>query len=251
MNMEKTMIRKFSLGLVTVLTTAILVACGSPAATTAPTLPVATATSAAPTNAPADTAAPDATATTGSTASGDQIVLNLAADGNEARYRVREQLANVDLPSDAIGKTSAVTGTIVVSSDGTIDSTQSKITVDITGLQSDSGMRDGFIQGSVFESRQYPTVEFVPTKITGLANPLPQSGDLTFKLEGNLTVHGTTKPITWDATATATDGKDLKGTATTSFTFADFGLNQPHVPRVLSIEATIKLEYDFHFVKAN
>lgn len=230
--------------------TALLTACGSPAATTAaPTLPVATATNApAATVAPAATTAPDAT--TASASTGEQIVLNLAADGNEARYRVREQLANVDLPSDAIGKTNAVTGSIVVSADGTVDSSQSKITVDITGLKSDSGMRDGFIQGSVFQSSQYPNVEFVPTKITGLASPLPQSGELTFKLEGNLTIHGTTKPVTWEVTATATDGTDLKGTATTSFTFADFGLNQPHVPRVLSIEDTIKLEYDFHFVKA-
>jgi polyisoprenoid-binding protein YceI len=235
--MEKTMIRKLSLGLITVLTPLVLAACGSPAANTAPTVPVAATSAAAPTTAPA--------------ANNDQIVLNLASDGNEARYRVREQLANVNLPSDAIGKTSAVTGTIIVNSDGTVDSTQSKITVDITGLQSDSSMRDGFIQNSVFQSSQFPNVEFVPTKITGLANPLPQSGALTFKLEGNLTVHGTTKPVTWDATATATDGKDLKGTATTSFTFADFGLNQPHVPRVLSIQDTIKLEYDFHFVKAN
>jgi len=31
----------------------------------------------------------------------------LAPAGNEARYRVREQLAGVDLPNDAVGVTSA------------------------------------------------------------------------------------------------------------------------------------------------
>ena len=38
------------------------------------------------------------------------------------------------------------------------------------------------------------------------------------------------------------------GTATTSFTFKDFGIPQPRVPVVLSVADTIRLEYDFRFV---
>jgi hypothetical protein len=64
-------------------------------------------------------------------------------------------------------------------------------------------------------------------------------------------VHGITHSVTWDVTATVVDGRELTGTALTSFTFADFSLQQPRVPTVLSIEDTIKLELDFHFVRAN
>jgi polyisoprenoid-binding protein YceI len=168
-----------------------------------------------------------------------------------ARYRVREQLANVSLPSDAVGRTSAVSGAIVINADGSIASDQSKVSVDITGLKSDRSQRDRYLQNNVLQTSKYPAAEFVPTSVTGLPSPLPTSGAVAFQLTGDLTVHGVTKSVTWDVTATAADGKDLTGTATTSFTFADFGLTQPRVPVVLSVEDTIRLELDFHMVKAN
>ena len=40
----------------------------------------------------------------------DGLELVVAPDGNEVRYRVREQLVGLDLPNDAVGATSDVTG---------------------------------------------------------------------------------------------------------------------------------------------
>ena len=180
-----------------------------------------------------------------------QIHLDLAASGNEARYRVREQLANLSFPSDAVGKTSAVSGSLVINSDGTIVSDQSKIVVDLTGLKSDKDRRDGFVQRNVLETGAFPTAEFVPTQVSGLPSPLPTSGDLTFQLIGNLTVHGVTRTAAWNVTAKAVEGNELTGTATTAFTFADFNLTQPRVPVVLSIADNITLELDFHFVRSH
>jgi hypothetical protein len=60
-------------------------------------------------------------------------------------------------------------------------------------------------------------------------------------------VHGVTKPITWDVTATAANG-GYTGTASTAFTFEDFGLTKPRVASVLSVVDTIRLEYDFKLV---
>src|SRR5687767_6024666 len=42
----------------------------------------------------------------------------VAPAGNEVRYRVREQLAGFDLPNDAIGKSSKVSGAIAFDADG-------------------------------------------------------------------------------------------------------------------------------------
>ena len=196
--------------------------------------------------APAATSAPHSSAT----AAADAIHLNLAADGTQARYRVREQLAQLSLPSDAIGSTSAVTGTLVINPDGTVVADQSKFVVDVTGLKSDKNQRDGYVQRSILETRQYPTVEFAPTGVTGLASPLPTSGPVTFQLDGDLTVHGATKPATWAVNAQILSSTEMTGTATTSFTFEDYGLQQPRVPTVLSVVDKITLELDFHFVKA-
>ena len=186
-----------------------------------------------------------------STASSDAIHLNIVADGTQARYRVREQLAALSLPSDAIGRTSAVTGSIVINSDGTLVPDLSKFVVDVTGLVSDKNQRDQFVRRSVLQTSQYPTVEFDPTAVSGLAAPLPASGPVSFQITGNLTAHGTTKPATWTVTGQILNTKEMTGTATTSFTFEDYGIQQPRVPVVLSVVDKITLELDFHLVKAN
>jgi polyisoprenoid-binding protein YceI len=175
--------------------------------------------------------------------------LAVAPSGNEARYRVREQLANVSFPSDAVGATQNVTGAIVIGNDGRIDTSLSKIVVDLTTLKSDRERRDGFIQRRTLETEQYPTAVLVPTSARGLPSPLPGAGSFSFELAGNLTVHGVTRPTTWQVTAQSTDS-GFVGTATTHFPFETFGLEQPRVMVVLSVENDIRLEYDFHLVKA-
>jgi polyisoprenoid-binding protein YceI len=169
----------------------------------------------------------------------------VAASGNEARYRVREQLAGFDLPNDAIGVTKDIAGQFVVDSDGKIVRDSSKIVVQLTNLKSDKTRRDGFIQRRTLETLKFPQVELVPVTFDGINAPLPGTPK-TFTLVGDLTVHGVTHPTTWQVTAHS-DGNDIVGTAVTSFTFKDFSLEQPRVPVVLSVADTIKLEYDFRF----
>jgi len=231
----------------------LLAACAGRAAS--PTAAPISATSSAPSSAaPAATAAPAGTSSGGApdksaTAAPDAYHLNLVADGTQARYRVREQLAQLSLPSDAVGSTSAVTGSLVINPDGTIIDELSKFVVDVTGLTSDRNQRDGFVQRSLLQTRQYPTVEFVAKSATGLASPLPTSGPVSFQLTGDLSAHGTTKPATWAVNANILSSTEMTGTASTSFAFEDYNIPQPHVSVVLSIVDKITLELDFHFVK--
>ena len=172
----------------------------------------------------------------------------VAAEGNEARYRVREQLLHHDLPNDAIGRTSAITGGITLNADGTIDTAASKITIDVTSLKSDQERRDGYVQHRILETAQYPSVVFTPTAFQGAKLPLSASGSQSFDVSGLLTVHGVTRPTVWHVTAQSKNA-DVTGTGSTQFTFEDASLAQPHVPVVLSVADTIKLEYDFHLVR--
>jgi len=61
-------------------------------------------------------------------------------------------------------------------------------------------------------------------------------------------VHGVTRPVTWEVTAQAVDGRELVGSVTTSVTFGDFGMTAPQVPMVLNVQETIGLELDFHLI---
>lgn len=170
----------------------------------------------------------------------------VSGSDNEARYRVREQLVGFDLPNDAVGVTKDITGQIVVGRDGKIVRDSSRIVVGVFNLKSDKSRRDGFVQHNTLETAKYPQVSLVPTVFDGLADPIPPGVTKTFSLIGDLTVHGVTHPTTWHVTA-HTEGDDVVGLAQTAFTFKDFSLDQPHVPVVLSVEDTIKLEYDFRF----
>lgn len=181
----------------------------------------------------------------GSSVEGLHLVV--APSGNEARYRIREQLVRMDLPNDAIGRTSEVSGGIGVGADGRIIAGESKFVINVRTLTSDRDMRDGFVRRRVLETDQYPTVEFVPTGLRGLPKTLPTSGAHTFDVIGNLTVRGVTKPTTWRVTAESKNGK-VTGSASTLFTFSDFNIDQPRVPVVLSVQDTIRLEYDFTLV---
>jgi len=214
--------------------TVLLAACGGAAAPSATAAPTAAATTSAPPSASATTST--TTVTTGTWT---------VSSTSKATVRVREQLVGVNLPSDAVLVATGATGTFVLQDDGTF-SPDSKITFDVTTLASDQRDRDNFVKMDTLQTRQFPTATFVPTKTSGLVLPLPASGDFTFKLTGQITIHGKTKDVTFDATAHRS-GNELTATTTASPTwkFADFGMTAPSVPfRVVSVVDEIRLVVD-------
>jgi polyisoprenoid-binding protein YceI len=219
----------------------LLAACGgaavAPSATPVPTAAVATAT---PTPTAAATAAASATSATTVTAGTWTI-----STTSKATVRVREQLVGVNLPSDAVLVATGATGMFVLKDDGTFSS-DSKITFDLTTLASDQRDRDNFVKMDTLQTRQFPKAEFVPTKTSGLTLPMPANGEFTFKLTGQITIHGKTKEVTFDVVATRS-GNDLTATATAAPTwkFGDFGMTAPSVPfRVVSVVDEIRVVVD-------
>jgi polyisoprenoid-binding protein YceI len=207
----------------------LLAACGgaaAPSATVAPT---------------AATAAATATPAASSAATGTWTVSNTS----KATVRVREQLVGVTLPSDAVLVATGATGIFALKDDGTFSS-GSKISFDLTTLASDNRNRDDYIKGDTLQTRQFPRAEFVPTKTTALALPMPASGDFAFKLTGEMTIRGTTKEVTFDVQAKRS-GNELTATATAapSWKFADFRMTAPSVPfRVVSIVDELRVVVD-------
>jgi polyisoprenoid-binding protein YceI len=166
-------------------------------------------------------------------------------EGTKARYKVQEQLAGINFMSDAVGTTEAITGMITINPDGSI-TPQSKLMVDLKTLKSDQSLRDGYIQTRVLETDKFPTLEFVPKKAVGLATPLPagQQAQAGFQLVGDLTVHGVTKPATWNVVATL-GNEAVAGRATTTLLFADYNMMKPTLARLLSVDDKIQLEVEF------
>ena len=169
-----------------------------------------------------------------------------APDGNEARFRVKEQLAILTMPNEAVGTTSRISGALVLE-DGKVVAGESRFSVPLDSLHTDRERRDGYIKHRTLETDKFPTAGLAVTALPGLPWPLPASGQMTFQLVGDLTIHGVTRPSTWQVTADAKDG-GFSGTAITRVKFEDFGMTQPRVAIVLSVEDDIALEYQFHLV---
>src|SRR3954469_7969708 len=83
------------------------------------------------------------------------------ADGSVAGYRVREKLAQLPAPSDAVGRTGAVTGQVTVADRGGAYSAENAdFTVDVSQLKSDQAKRDNKIHSIGLETDKYPQATF-------------------------------------------------------------------------------------------
>ena len=233
----------------------LAVACFA-SATTQPSssTPTASRPPASTAAAPADAAATSAPSPSPAVSPAPQATIDgsvryvVVPEGSEARYLVREQLADIPLPGDAVGSTKEISGAIVLGPDGAIIPEQSKITVDLRTLRSDKSRRDRFLQRRTLGTASFPASEVAIKEAPGLPFPLPTSGESTFQLLGDLTIRDVTRPVTWQVTAEFTE-RGMKGTATTSFSFDDFNLQQSRVALVLSVDETIRLELDFEVAR--
>lgn len=169
-------------------------------------------------------------------------VIRLDLGTGEARYRAREVLVGVGLPSEAVGSTRDVTGAIVVDSSGAVLA-GSRIVVNLRSLRSNERNRDQFIQQSTLQTNVFPTAEFVPRELRGLSSPIPLSGQVRFQLVGDLTVHGVSRPSVWEANVSI-NGQDLSGTATTQVRITEFQMQIPRAGPVLSVEDGVTIEVD-------
>src|SRR3982075_1082585 len=90
--------------------------------------------------------------------------------GSQAGYRVREKLASLSAPSDAVGRTTAVTGTLTLSQAASgFSVAAANFTVDVSKLTSDQSRRDQRIHSQGLESDRYPTATFKLTSPIALA----------------------------------------------------------------------------------
>lgn len=215
--------------------------------------PTATATATAvPTVSGADATpmAADETITppeSGSTADGETPPAGLSAtlrEGTLARYLIREELAGVELPFDAIGETSDVSGGFTFTGDGEIVPESSRIVLNAASLRSDEENRDRYLRRNGIQTATYPEIVFVATGIDGLAWPLQASGEASFTILGDLTVREVARPVEWQTTATF-DGNSVTGIARTNFTFGEFEMEVPDLFFIVSLEDNIRLELDF------
>ncbi len=143
------------------------------------------------------------------------------ASGSQAGYRIKETLFGQS--NTAVGRTTAVTGSIAIS--GT-DVTTASLTVDMTQVGSDRSGRDSQFRNRIMQTSTYPTAQFVLTKPIALGSVPTDGVQVTENATGELTLHGTTKSVTFPVSAQRTaSGIQISGSI--PIVFSDWKISNP------------------------
>jgi polyisoprenoid-binding protein YceI len=161
-------------------------------------------------------------------------------------YRVNEELAFLNGPSQAVGRTKAVTGTMTVAGD-TVE--QVKIQADLTQLTSDEDRRDNAIRQSGLESERFPTATLELAEPMKLASAPAEGEEVRGTGKGRLTVHGVTRDVDLSVTG-RWSGTSIQVAGQLPVKMSDYQIEPPRFGPVVSIEDSAVVEFSLEFERA-
>ncbi len=166
------------------------------------------------------------------------------ADGSQAGYRVREKLASLPAQSDAVGRTTAVTGQVTISNEGGAHRAKNaNITVDVSQLKSNEDRRDNRIRTIGLETGKHPQATFAAAGPIDIPQEAVEGKVVTVQAEGDMTMHGVTKKISMPLEVQR-NGDKIRIVGNYDFSWADFGMTAPSLPPFVSVTGNPKLEFD-------
>jgi polyisoprenoid-binding protein YceI len=180
--------------------------------------------------------------TTGGTTGAAEGVTDLdgawvVGSGSQAGYRVHETLAGQS--TTAVGRTSAVTGSVTVSGDRV---STGSISVDIGSIASDRSARDQQFTGRIMDAARFPTAVFTLTEPVDLGSVPPVGATVTADVTGDLTLHGVTKPVTFPGTVKRSAGT-VAVAGTIPVRYADYQIDNPSVGGFVSVGDSGTVEF--------
>jgi len=169
--------------------------------------------------------------------------------GSQAGYRVREQLASLAAPSDAVGRTSSITGSVTITQSGSSYTVAAaSLTVNVNTLTSDRAMRDQRLHQMGLESDRYPTATFVLTTPIALPAGATSGQVINVSATGALTIHGVTKTVTIPIQARLS-GSQIEIAGSITFPFSEFGMTPPSIGGFVSVQDNATMEFDIKFAQ--
>ncbi len=199
----------------------------------------ASATAVPVTNVPG---APSAPGTTQSTGSGT-VPYKIVPASSTASFTVGEVLNGS--PNTVVGTTNQVAGEIALDPNNPASAQIGPIQVDARTLVTDNNFRNRAIANQILDTNNYEYITFTPKTLSGLPEKITYGTSYTFKISGDLTIKSVTNQVTFDAIVTPVDATHLKGSATTTVLYKDFGISIPQVRSVASVDDQVILKVDF------
>jgi polyisoprenoid-binding protein YceI len=179
---------------------------------------------------------------------GSATVYTIDSNASTARFVVDEILRGS--PYTVVGTTNQVAGQVAADLQD-IDAAQvGTIRINARTLTTDAEGRNRMLKNQILQTDQHEYIEFTPQRLVGLPAAATVGQSLTFQMIGDLMIRGTTRETTFDVTVTPVNEDRLEGTATTTITYADWGVTIPQVPSVAGVSDQVALHLDFVAVES-
>jgi polyisoprenoid-binding protein YceI len=184
---------------------------------------------------------------------------SVAADGStlyaiesgasEATFTIDEVLRGS--PKTVMGTTDQVSGQIAFDPSDPSSLQVGTVLIDARTLQTDDSSRTRVLNNQILSTEQYEYISLTPTSLSGLPDAVAVGVPFTFQLTGDLTIRDTTRPVTFDVTATLGEDGNLTGTATSTIQYSDWGISIPSVPFVANVGDQVVLGLNFNATTAD
>ncbi|MEZ4718168.1 MAG: YceI family protein [Caldilineaceae bacterium] len=162
----------------------------------------------------------------------------IVPEESEARYSINEVfISDNNALVTAIGRTTAITGSLTLNYADPAASTFDEFVVDVSLLRSDRSRRDRAIRSRWLESATFPLATFKVTEVRGFPADPAEGEPIDFQLVGDMTVKETTREVVWDVTAML-EGDRPTGSATLSTFLEDFNIPVPSIAGILRVLPT-------------
>ncbi len=159
------------------------------------------------------------------------------------QFELDEDLRGVR--TTVVGATDQVAGQIALDFNDLSTAQVGEIQINARTLATDNNFRNRAIQNEILETGAYEFISFVPTAVNGLPASAGLGEEISFTIDGDLTIRDITEPVTFSVVATAVSDTQISGTATATVLRDTYGLTIPEVPNVANVENEVDLIINF------
>ena len=176
----------------------------------------------------------------------EPVEFKIVAAESLARFMLEEDLRGVR--TTVVGATNELGGSIMVDMANPANSSIGRILINARTLETDNSFRNRALRSSILKSAQdeFEFIVFEPRELSGWsAAGVDVGGSLMFDVNGDLTVTGVTRNVTFATTVTLVSESEIHGSATVNLLHGDFGLVIPDVPSVANVTDDVTLSLEF------
>lgn len=246
---SKRMIYLFTL----VTMTLVLAACGAPAAPEEADAPADEVVS-EPTEAPAAEAEVESSSSSDTAAAPAEGMrtFTIVTEESSASYVVQEEffagaLSKLGINAgnvEVTGTSADVAGQLQLDLGSDSPLGENQFTVNLNGFVTDQERRDNWLRDRGPQFGSASPAQFVATSIEGAPADYTEGQEITFTLNGDLTIRDTTNAVAFAVVATL-NGDTITGVASTPSQLTDWNIEPPNFANTLSVADEFEIQLNF------